>query len=249
MRPILILQTGNPPRAVSASHGGFAAMVQAQAGLQPSQTAVVKVYAGETLREPGAYAAAIITGSPANVTDRDAWSLETAAWVREAMAADLPLLGLCYGHQLIAEALGGQVDFNPAGRESGTQDVERTPAAADDPLAAALPEHFAAHFIHEQSVMRPPPGATVLARNAHDGYQMLRFGPHAWGVQFHPEFTADIMRTYVQVLGEKLTQEGADVPALQAGVTDTPAATRVMCAFVTAYAEPALADAVVTDAR
>ena len=243
LRPLLILQTGNPPKAVSATHGGFDAMVQAQAGLAPERTAVVKVYAGETLADPATYAAAIITGSPANVTDRDAWSLETAEWLRRAVAADLPVLGICYGHQLMAEALGGQVDFNPAGRETGTQQVERTPEAAHDPLAAALPTTFPAHFIHEQSVLTPPPGAVILARNGHDAHQMLRFAPHAWGVQFHPEFDAPIMRTYVDVMGERLADEGADVPALARSVADTEAATAVLRAFVAAYGrEPALAD-------
>lgn len=243
LRPLLILQTGNPPKAVSARHGGFDAMVQAQAGLAPERTAVVKVYAGEKPADPEQYAAVIITGSPANVTDRDAWSLETAAWLRRAVAADVPVLGICYGHQLMAEALGGQVDFNPAGRESGTQTVTCTADAASDLLASALPSTFPAHFIHEQSVLQPPPGAVVLARNGHDAHQMLRFAPQAWGVQFHPEFDAPIMRTYLEVMAERLAHEGADVAALQAGVADTPAATAVLRAFVSAYgSEPALAD-------
>ncbi len=239
MRPILILQTGNPPRDVKASHGGFEAMVQAQGGLQPADTAVVKVYAGEVPREPAAYSAAIITGSPANVTDHDDWSVATADWVRGAVAADLPVLGICYGHQLMAEALGGKVDFHPAGRESGTQRVERTPAAAHDVLARALPDRFEAQFIHEQSVMTAPPGAVVLARNAHDAHQMLRFAPRAWGVQFHPEFSAAIMRTYVEVLDEMLSREGADVPALLAGVQDTDASTAVLRTFVQTFGQGA----------
>ncbi|GAA5235481.1 glutamine amidotransferase [Verticiella sediminum] len=236
MQPILILQTGNPPRAVSERHGGFDAMVCEVAGLSPQSVDIVKVYAGERPRAPGAYRAAIITGSPANVTDRLPWSVESAGWIRDAMDVELPLLGICYGHQLMADALGGRVDYNPRGRESGTRWVGLADAATDDPLLAGMESAFPAHFIHEQSVLEIPPGAIVLAANAHDAHQIVRMGPRAVGVQFHPEFTAGVMRTYIEQLRDLLAGEGADVPALLDGVREAQASNSVLTHFLRTYA-------------
>ncbi|RYF49524.1 MAG: glutamine amidotransferase, partial [Comamonadaceae bacterium] len=80
-----------------------------------AQIQVVRPSLGETLPAPHAVAGAIITGSWNMVTDREDWSELTAAWVREAFAGDVPLLGICYGHQLMAHALGGVVDYHPQG--------------------------------------------------------------------------------------------------------------------------------------
>src|SRR3546814_6485680 len=93
-----------------------------------------------------------------------------------------------YGHQLLAHALGGEVGDNPNGRKMGTVAVDLLPAAADDPLFTGLPDRFLAQATHQQSVLRAPEGATVLARSDHDDCHAFRWGEAAWGVQFHPEF-------------------------------------------------------------
>ena len=77
-----------------------------------------------------------------------------AAWLRDAAHAGVPLFGICYGHQLLAHALGGEVGDNPNGREMGTIDLELHPHAADDPLFAGLPMQFPAQATHLQSVLR-----------------------------------------------------------------------------------------------
>ncbi len=99
--------------------------------------------------------------------------------MREAVQAGTPLLGICYGHQLLAHALGGRVDYNPAGRESGTVFIDLHPPAFEDPLFAAMPARFAAHATHLQTVLRPPEGATVLARSEQDGCHAFRWGEQA----------------------------------------------------------------------
>lgn len=73
------------------------------------------------------------------VTERADWSERTAGWIRNAMDAELPLFGVCYGHQLMAHALGGRVDYLPGGREIGTLPIALTPQGANDPFSAKLP--------------------------------------------------------------------------------------------------------------
>ncbi len=77
----------------------------------------------ETLPAPDSQTVAVMTGSWAMVTDRLAWSEKTAAWIRSAMAVEMPLFGICYGHQLMADALGGEVAYHPAGRETGCKAI------------------------------------------------------------------------------------------------------------------------------
>ena len=124
------------------------------------------------------------------------------------VAADRALLGVCYGHQLMAHALGGMVDYHPLGREVGCHQVVLAAAAKNDDFFADMPEQFGAYLTHEQSVLVPPPGATVLARSDHDAHQILRYGPKALSMQFHPEFTAQLMAACIQRRAELLAAEG-----------------------------------------
>jgi GMP synthase (glutamine-hydrolysing) len=192
--------------------------------LHPQQLRIVDVAAGEALPAPREVAGAIITGSAAMVTERSAWSERTAGWIRDAMDAELPLFGVCYGHQLMAHALGGRVDYLPGGREIGTQAIELSAAGAQDPLARRLPASFRAHTTHEQSVIEPPGGAAVLARSARDPHQLLRYGPHALSAQFHPEFNAEVMRAYIRRKHADMRREGSDPQQVFSAVAATPVA-------------------------
>ncbi|MCR6495022.1 glutamine amidotransferase [Thermomonas sp. S9] len=183
--PFLILQTGHPT-ARMRRHGSFAHWIRVAAGLERDAAVVVDVEHGEALPERAGFAGVIVTGSAAMVTEHRDWSERSAVWLAEAAQAGLPLLGICYGHQLIAHALGGEVGDNPRGREMGTVAVERLPEAAADPLFAGLPARFAAQATHLQSVLRPPAGAVVLARNDHDACHAFRWGSSAWGCSSIP---------------------------------------------------------------
>ena len=146
------------------------------------------------------------------VTERRDWSERSAAWLRDAAQAGMPLFGICYGHQLLAHALGGEVGDNPAGREMGTIGLELHPHAEHDPLFAGLPAQFAAQATHLQTVLRAPEGATVLARSSQDDCHAFRWGDRAWGVQFHPEFSATHMRGYVQARQRRAGSAKAAAP-------------------------------------
>lgn len=236
--PVLILHTGDPEDTLRDHHGGYADQLCRAAGLHAGQASVVAVYRGQTPLPPAAYRAALITGSPAMVTDHQPWSEAAAAWLREAVAAGLPIFGVCYGHQLLAYALGGDVDYNPAGRSLGTRAVERT---GEDPLTAGLPGRFPAQMMHSQIVTRAPAGSTVLARASHDPYQMLRYAPGVYSSQFHPEFGTDFMREYLLRNAQGLSEKGLDAPALAEALEPTPLATGLLKRFLDLHAARAAA--------
>lgn len=234
--PVVIIQTGLPPDAIHTRHGNFSRMIQDAAGLADDEIRVVAVHEGETLDAPGQYRAALITGSPAMVTDGAEWSERTAAWIRDAVADGLPMLGICYGHQLIAHALGGKVGYHPQGREVGTQAVELLEDARRDPLIGDLPSRFYAHLLHQQSVLQLPPGARVLARSSHDPHQIVRYAEHVLSTQYHPEFCTNVMTTYLNHFEPYLGAEGFDVPTLRAALQPTPHAHQMLQGFVQRYA-------------
>ena len=215
-------------------HGGFPHWIRVAAGLERDDAVVVNVEARRS-RCPSreGFAGVIVTGSGGD--GHRARRLERALapqWLRDAAHAGLPLFGICYGHQLLAHALGGEVDYNPAGREMGTVDLELHPQADDDPLFAGLPPQFPAQATHLQTVLRAPDGATVLATSAHDACHAFRWGDRAWGVQFHPEFSATHMRGYVRAREDALAREGRCHKQLARGVGATPHARRVLRRFV-----------------
>ncbi len=229
--PFLILETGQPVASMRR-HRGFPHWIRVAAGLAADDAVVVDVEHGEPLPPRDGFSGAIVTGSAAMVTDRHDWSERSAHWLRDAAHAGMPLLGICYGHQLLAHALGGEVGDNPAGREMGTIELELQPHAADDILFAGLPSRFPAQATHLQSVLRAPEGAALLASSALDACHAFRWGESAWGVQFHPEFSTTHMHGYLRARHDALTREGRDPARVADAVAATPQARRVLRRFV-----------------
>lgn len=244
MQPLLLIQTGEVPDSIRVQFGGFADWFRIAMRLQPAQMRVVRVDEGDALPRPDDVPGAVITGSAAMVTERTDWSERTAGWIRAAMDAHTPLFGVCYGHQLMAHALGGEVGWLPAGREMGTHAMTRS-AHAGDGWLGALPASFPAHTTHRQSVLAPPPGAEILARSERDPHQLLRYGPHALSSQFHPEFTPAGMRAYIEARADALREEGADVTAMRDAVRETDVARALLARFAHAALNASVAAAVV----
>lgn len=204
--PLALIQLEVPPPQVVAQIGEQPVWFIDALQLQPDDYVIVRPHLGEELPAFDRVSGAILSGSWAMVTDHADWSERTAAWIRGALEADLPLLGVCYGHQLMAYALGGKVGDNPNGWERGLKNLTHT--ASDDPWLATLPGEFQAWLSHRQSVITPPSQAKVLARSELDGCQILRYSPQALSVQFHPEFTREIMTT---CLPAGVSDDGAQV--------------------------------------
>lgn len=233
MQKLLILQTGTTLPQLAARHGDFAAWFARGAGLGRDEVEIVRCDRGEALPSAVRFAGVFVTGSASMVTERADWSERSADWLARLVHADtLPVLGVCYGHQLLAHGLGGTVDWNPRGRQIGTKPLNRAAAAHDDVLFQGLDESFRAQTTHQQVVTVAPPGATVLASSALDPHQALRLGQRAWGVQFHPEFSAGIMAGYIRGRSERLRSEGQDPQALLRECGPAPAARRLLRRFV-----------------
>ena len=98
--------------------GNFEDWIISGTGLAPERVRVVNAEAGEALPDPETVRGAVISGSHSMVTQGLAWSLALEDWARQMIAAKVPLLGICYGHQIMARAMGGRVDFHPGERRS-----------------------------------------------------------------------------------------------------------------------------------
>lgn len=137
----LVIKTGKTYDNIRDAHGCFDDWMAEGLGVPREQVDVVSVFEGDALpAQLHGYAGVVITGSPAMVTERLPWSEMLAQRLSEEISQrpGLPVIGICYGHQLLAHALGGDVAYNPRGREIGTVKISLTDAHRDDPLFAGL---------------------------------------------------------------------------------------------------------------
>ena len=226
-KALLIIQTGSTFSSISKTQGDFADWIAAGLG-NPSNQLRLNAWEVSVLPAPSTLAGVIVSGSHAMVTDRENWSEGLAIWLKHCVAEHTPVLGICYGHQLLAYAMGGEVGYRAQGIEIGTRSVSVTEHAAQDALFKNLPAQFPAQLVHSQSVLRLPPGATLLACSADEPHQAFRVGNCAWGVQFHPEFSANTMRAYIQQKADYLAEQQQNPEALSASVEDTPQASTLL---------------------
>ena len=238
--PLLIVQMGTPPDDLRELLGEQSSWFAAALGIEAESLRIVRPYLHEELPDESKFSAAIITGSWSMVTTKEDWSVRTGRWAKGLIQSGKPLLGVCYGHQLMADVMGGLVDYLPGGRELGTLPITLNDRGRADPFLHFLPNTFHAHLTHEQAVLAPPPGAENLASSAQDSYQILRYGPRALSVQFHPEFDVDILRACIAKRAETLTAEGRDVAGLTSTIVETPFATQILVEFAKAACESLL---------
>ena len=239
MQKLYIVKTGTTFPETLKQLGDFDDWTRTALGETAVAVHTLDVENGTEFPPPNDCAGVVITGAHAMVTDDLPWSLALEHWIRALLPAEVPLFGICYGHQLLARASGGEVGFHPGGKEIGTVEVNCLEAADRDVLFRQLPGSFPAHVTHAQTVLTLPPGAIRLASNGFEPNHAFRLGPSAWGVQFHPEYSTDIMRAYIREQADDLEGAGRDVAGLLENVGPTPAATDLLKGFARLVAEQA----------
>jgi GMP synthase (glutamine-hydrolysing) len=228
-RPLVILVAGDPVENVRRERGGFAELIRGAVGSAWSGAWVdVDLRDGALLPGFPDVAGVVITGSSSSVTERASWMLRVEDYLRVLVRERVPTFGICFGHQLLGQALGGHVARNLHGREIGTVDVE---VILEDPLLDGVTPPFRANATHVDTVERLPLGATVLARTSLEPHAAVRFSEAAWGVQFHPEMDAAVVRGYLEARRDVLAQEGLDAGALLAGTDDGAAGASTLRRF------------------
>lgn len=127
-----------------------------------------------------------------------------------AIETDFPLLGICYGHQIVSEVLSVPVVNDHSQKKVGSHHVFLTPEGKQDPIFSGLPEKFVAQYGHKDSLSCVPPGAILLAKNDCCKTSALRFGSRVYTMQFHPELTHEELSVRLKNLPGFLP-EGVDV--------------------------------------
>ena len=159
------------------------------------------------------------------------------ALVSEAITADVPVLGICLGAQVLAHVAGGTVTAKSGETERGSTAIDLLPAASDDPLFAGLIGYERLRMIenHQDSITALPPGAVHLATSERCPVQAFRVGAAAWGVQFHPEAAADKLASWNE---SSLAADGFDRAALIAQAeADAPVGGEQARRLIGAFAE------------
>lgn len=171
----------------------------------------------------------VVMGSHAMVSDEEGWMKKTSDFLKECMLHEVPILGICFGHQLLAYALGGKVKNNPNGLEMGTVKINLTPKGETDKLFLGVDKTFDGFSSHFQSVVEFPKSLEILACNSHDKIHAFKYGKNAYGVQFHPEFTKEIMRFYAKKNQENL---GDDFEKIYGKIKSCPMSEKVLTNFI-----------------
>lgn len=227
---IVVLRAGDAVPDVAQRRGEFAELIRETLGPSHQGTwETVDVRTDAKLPDPRSADAFIMTGSSSSVTERAPWMLRAEAHLRDIADAGVPLLGICFGHQMIAQALGGEVVKNPRGREMGSVEVTRL---AHDPIFEGLSDRFLVSATHVDTVDKLPPGARVLAHTVLEPTAAFAIGDHVRGVQFHPELDHEAMHGYVRARADKILADGLDPKVIAAGIRESHANGQVLRNFV-----------------
>ncbi|NOR19053.1 MAG: glutamine amidotransferase, partial [Xanthomonadales bacterium] len=212
LKPIALIKTGGTIEQIKTRHGDFEDWFAEGLGVQGLLQ--VDVFKEQPLPAAQGLSGIVITGSAAMVSDKQDWSERTAEWLAQAVSKGIPVLGICYGHQLLAHALGGRVGLNPAGRQIGTVTTQLLDSAKDDSLLKSLPSTFLSQTSHSEVVLELPPNAVRLATSPLDENFSIRFDEKVWGVQFHPEFSRSVMSEYITYRSSAICEEGLNPDVL-----------------------------------
>lgn len=206
---VAILETGRPPGTLAEQFGDYPAMFEQLLG-DGFEVETFDVESGE-FPEPGAHGAYMITGSPAGVYEPLPWIAPLQEFIRSSV--DAKMVGICFGHQVMAEALGGHVEKSDKGWGAGLHRYRIVRAA---PWIEPL-EEVAVPASHQDQVVRQPPNTEVVARS-----DFTEFAGLAWtdrpaiSFQFHPEFSPAFARALIEKRYDIVPNPDAAIASLDA---------------------------------
>jgi len=179
-----LLETGRPPRSLQPQFGDYPAMFRALLGEEAYDYTTFPVFEGRLPDRPEACDAYLVTGASAGVYDPLPWIAELRAFLAAAKGR-AALVGICFGHQIMAEAFGGRVIKSPKGWGIGLHEYQVT---RREPWMDG-PDRFRVAASHQDQVVALPPGAQVVAASAFAPLGMLAYDDQpAISLQLHPEF-------------------------------------------------------------
>lgn len=199
---IAILETGEAPGDLPQKFGRYDEMFRRLLGAGFDYR-TFQVFDGELPEDPAAFEAVLITGSPAGVYDPLPWIAPLEAFIRAA-AGKTRMVGVCFGHQVMASALGGKVIKSPKGWGVGQhvyQIAQRRPWM-DEAQTITMP------VSHQDQVVEPPPGATVVGGSDFTPFGLLEYEAlGAISMQCHPEFERPFVRALIERRQERIPEE------------------------------------------
>ncbi|MDP3738167.1 MAG: glutamine amidotransferase [Hyphomonadaceae bacterium] len=208
---VTILETGRAPGRLSEDFPRYADMFVSLLSNADENLSfeTVALLDGAALPDPSRREAVVITGSPVGVYDSTPWMDPLRDFVRQAFEARTPMVGICFGHQIIADAMGGDVRKSEKGWGVGRHSYE---IIGKRPWMNGAGSSVSLSVSHQDQVITPPKGAVTLARSAHTEHAMLVYdGAPVMSLQGHPEFgDAFVLALYGARRGRSLTDEQVD---------------------------------------
>ena len=208
---VTIIETGRAPGRLSEDFPRYPSMFVSLLGAADRDLtfSTVAVLDGESLPAPADCEAVLITGSPFGVYDSTPWMDPLRGFIRGVFAAKRPMIGVCFGHQVIADAMGGDVRKSDKGWGVGRHVYDVT--TPQDWMAGAG-QTIALSVSHQDQVITPPRGAVTLARSSHTDHAMLAYADApVMSLQGHPEFSdAFVAALYAARRGKTLTDAQVD---------------------------------------
>ena len=186
---------------------------------------IVEAWRGAEVPSALRHDALVVMGGPQQAYDDSSapWLAVTKELLRSAAAGGAPVLGICLGAQLLAAATGGTVAPGAAGPELGSRLVARRDAAAEDPVFGAVPFTPPVIQWHWDAITALPPGSLLLAGSTRYPHQAFRVGARAYGLQFHVEASAEMLRRWVAADEDGVRVAGLEPePLLAAALEELP---------------------------
>lgn len=221
MSKVTVFDMGTTTGPLVEKYGTSADRILACAGVAKEDADIYEVYENPQFPDLKSVKCVIVSGSGAMVTDKPDWAMQISDWLKKAAELHIPILGICFGHQLVAYTFGGKVDWCPNGTQAMTNTIVLNEEGQKDAILGVMPKTFLANEGHSQSVVELPPDAIRLASSEFEPNESYRIGDNIWGIQFHPEIKDTLLKEIVLAWKDTLEKQGKDAQKLYDSIVPT----------------------------